>query len=428
MDESVKRILYTAAHGGARLDRAPLGGGGAVCEQLAEEWGRTRPFPFERITPSILGAQAPREEELVRLSEWAYARFCRAFERASTQAILKCDPARVVVLCNDVAEGPDFDLLAGRGYPIYTIYHVDVVDYFTRIYWRGRIRPETAARLYRWIERTPLRIPFDRLLGLVFQKQQSSARASQGLIVPSQRMREVLSRCYPLEANKIHVIPWGIWDEPSDAAAVENETARLRADYRIPEGTAVLLTLSRISPEKGQDRILRALALWERRPDFPSEGVVLFIAGEAAYMQGERFRRKLERLSGKLRRTRVLFPGYARGALKQALFRLADLYLFASRHESYGLTLMEAMKAGLPVLSADSHGAREIFQEGTGEMLPPAPETDVPDLLSAGLRRLLADRTRLKQMGEAAKRHAEGRKFSEAAARLAELLTVRQSG
>ena len=49
--------------------------------------------------------------------------------------------------------------------------------------------------------------------------------------------------------------------------------------------------LSRISPEKGQDRVLKALALWEKQADFPQQGVVVFLAGESAYMMGKKYQK-----------------------------------------------------------------------------------------------------------------------------------------
>lgn len=418
----MKEILYTAAHGGFPLDRVPLGGGGAICEHLADAWRQQKPFPFRIIDPSILGVHAPGEKDLVRMSEWAYARFCRAFERASTDTILSHDPGKSVVLCNDVSEGPDFRLLAQRGFPVYTIYHVDVVDYFTRIYLRGWIRPESATRFHRWMEHSPLRKLFTDIFGLVLQKQQDSVLYSRGLIVPSDEMRNVLTRCYPVNPEKIHVIPWGIWEEAIDPEAVALERTRFREMHRIPEGAAVILTLSRISPEKAQDRLLKAMALWERRSDFPAQGVFLFIAGEEAYMQGKRFQKRLERLAGQLRRTHVIFPGYASGARKRALFSLADLYVFPSRHESYGLTMLEAMRSGLPILAAYNHGAREAFQPGTGEMLPAAEEREIPGLMMESLRRLLANRPQLRLMGKAAEKYALTQRFEESASTLADII------
>ncbi len=134
MSLPTSQILFTAAHGGFAGQAVPLGGGAAVCEQLVREWTNTRPFPFRLITPAILGATAPSAQDVVRFGERAYANFSRAFEQACTKEILCHDPASVVVLSNDVSEGPDFKSLGERGYRIFTIYHVDVVAYVADIY------------------------------------------------------------------------------------------------------------------------------------------------------------------------------------------------------------------------------------------------------------------------------------------------------
>jgi glycosyltransferase involved in cell wall biosynthesis len=452
----MKKIIYTAAHSGFNLGEVPLGGGAAICQHLVQEWMQTRPFEWKVLGPSLLGSEAPRHKDLVRYSELEYARFCRQFEARLTETILQNDPRSTVVLCNDVSEGPDFALLASKGYPIFTIYHVDVVDYFSRIYLRGWIKPESATRFYRWMfqRRHPPRPPLlrhpprplagdpslmdsrpatagndvwyrqlIRILGLVFQKQQDSVRYSKGLIVPSNRMKEVLLREYPdADKNKIHVLPWGAWDDPAAPEEVAGQKEALRKAYPSDPESWKLLMLSRISPEKGQDRLLNALALWEARPDFPKEGIALLISGEAAYMMGKRYEGKLKRLASRLKRSRVHFVGYAPPARKKALFELTDLYVFPSRHESYGLTLLEALRAGLPVLATPSHGAQEVFQPEFGEMIPYSRESEIPRLLIDALKRLLSNRAALKEMGNHAKVWASGQNFSDTAARLAQLL------
>jgi glycosyltransferase involved in cell wall biosynthesis len=401
-------ILYTAAHGGFSQEAVPLGGGAAVCEHLVEEWTRTQPFPFRLITPSILGPAAPAGGDLVRFGERAYARFCRGFERAATSEILRHDPARVVVLSNDVSEGPDFSALAARGYRIFTIYHVDVVAYVASIYGRGLIPPETTVRWYRRIRHL-----LPDMARLVWDKQEASVRGSRGLIVPSEGMREVLLRCYPdCAPRKIHVLPWGAWDDPGPPVSSDG----LRAEFGVPPGARVLLTLSRISPEKGQDLLLEALLTWERRDDFPHYPLWLFICGDAAFMQGQRFLRRLHNLAARLRRTRVVFPGYVVGERKRAFFALADLYVFPSRHESYGLTLLEALAAGLPAVCLDHLGARSVMREDFGELVPASE-------LRPAIARLLGDDALRGRMGQAGQEFARREKFSETAAGLAALLT-----
>jgi glycosyltransferase involved in cell wall biosynthesis len=178
----------------------------------------------------------------------------------------------------------------------------------------------------------------------------------------------------------------------------------------------VLLTLSRISPEEGLDLLLEALLEWERRDDYPQRPLWLFVCGDAAFMQGQRFLERLKLLSARLRRTRVVFPGYAMGERKRAFFAMADLFVFPSRHESYGLTLLEALAAGLPAVCLDHHGARSVMREEFGALVNPAE-------LRGAIARLLADDGSRKRMGEAARKFAAGEKFSERAARLAEWLS-----
>lgn len=383
-----------------------MGGGAAVFEHLTAEWKRTQPFELHAITPAILGNRAPAGGELVQFGERAYARFCREFESASTAEILRHDPADVVVLANDVSEGPDFSRLGARGYRVFTIYHVDVVAYVSAIYGRGWLAPETTVRWYR-----RMRGWMPDVAGLIWDKQEASVRHSRGLIVPSPGMREVLLRCYPwCVPEKIHVLPWGNWnpDEPGDPEP-------LRHEFGVPPEARVLLTLSRISPEKGQNQLLEALLEWESRQDFPQHPLWLFVCGDAAFMQGQRFLEKLRGLAARLKRTRVVFPGYVTGARKRAFFALADLYVFPSRHESYGLTLLEALAAGLPAVCVDTAGARSVMRPEFGRLAP-----------SSGLRgaiaTLLSDEGRRKQMSTAAKEFAQRERFSDRAAELAKII------
>src|ERR1700693_5305520 len=104
--------------------------------------------PMKILYAAAHSGFAPRQKDLVRYSELEYARFCRRFERQLTEKILHADPKDVIVLCNDVSEGPDFKALAAKGYAIYTIYHVDVVDYFTTMYLHSWVKPEWTTAFY----------------------------------------------------------------------------------------------------------------------------------------------------------------------------------------------------------------------------------------------------------------------------------------
>ena len=148
---------------------------------------------------------------------------------------------------------------------------------------------------------------------------------------------------------------------------------------------------------------------------------MLVICGDAAFMMGQRFLQRLQNLAGRMKKVRVVFPGYVTGLRKQAFFRLADLYVFPSRHESYGLTMIEAMAAGLPVVCFDHLGAREVMQPGFGEMVPHSVEE-----MREAIIRMLTNDSRMKRCGEAARSYARQHALEATAVRLADLL-VRNS-
>ncbi len=412
----MRRVLYTAAHGGFGGQAIPLGGGAAVSEMLAREWGRTRPFELKVLGPAILGANAPSGQDLVEFDERQYARFCLEFREAATRAVLEEEPKEAAVLVNDISEGPDFGRMEDAGFRIVTVYHVDVVAYIAAIYLRGKVAPSVLTRVWEGMRGLKLDGLAPEILKLIFAQQRASLEHSAAVVVPSSGMKEVLLDCYPATpAERIQVLPWGA-PEPASGGDAEE----LRREFGVPREARVLLCLSRISPEKGQDTLLEALLDWEREGG-PADGPVwLFVCGAPAFMQGERHMARLRALAARLKRVKVVFPGYASGARKQAFFQLADLYVFPSRHESYGLTLMEALSAGVPALCLEHQGSKEIMTPEVGVMVAAG---EARRGLRAAIQRLLGEGAEARERRRAAaKAHAAGRPFGAAAARLAELL------
>jgi glycosyltransferase involved in cell wall biosynthesis len=411
----------------------PLGGGAAVANLLSAEWSRSKPFNLRLLGPAILGASAPSAREIVAFNERQYAGFCHAFRDASTQEVLKHDPSRTAVLVNDISEGPDFERIARAGFRIVTIYHVDVVAYIAAIYLRGWIRPESLTRWWERIRGSALGRIAPAILHLIFEQQRASLLWSERVIVPSAGMKAIMLRCYPnTPPDRIEVLPWGCpplfefspTNREPGLTSQESllNAAALRAEYGVEPDAHVLLCLSRISPEKGHDLLLETLIEWEASSSFPLRPVWLFICGEPAFMNGQRYSSRLRALAARLKRVHVVFPGYVAGARKRAFFELADLYLFPSAHESYGLTLTEALGYGLPAISRDHAGAQQILTPEIGVVLTGSGRSARQHLLEA-LDRLLQNDDLRASMSQAAKRWADGRPFSVSANRLAALLS-----
>jgi len=440
----VKRLVFVASHVGYPMDRTPLGGGAMVGMQLVRHW-----HPDASWSLTVLGSGpetplggcdyhrlAERPEGLVDLGELDYARFCRDFETETTEWILERSkaypPEDTVIVVNDVSEGPKLAELAAAGYPILSIWHVDVVDYFNKLYLRRIVAPEKLTRLHERMRSIGADWILPDVLNLVFEKQRETVFHSKRMIVPSRAMGETLMRCYgdligyEELSRRIAVVPWGVWSDPAGAAD-ENRANELREYHEMTDETMVLMTLSRISPEKGVHLLLEALRLLEINGRIAGKDIRLFICGEPAFMMGQAYGRKVRAAAAKLKQVKVVFPGYLDAAAKRAYFQLGNLFVSPSIHESYGLNVVEAMHAGLPVLASDHYGVRDTLPPDAGRLVHYPTPKKAPPLLAAALLDMIADRGKLKKMGAVARAAASAMPFAAAAdaVRLAALGLIR---
>jgi glycosyltransferase involved in cell wall biosynthesis len=163
-----------------------------------------------------------------------------------------------------------------------------------------------------------------------------------------------------LPAGKVEVIHYGLDDLPP--AWGTNPPDHVPADAR------VLLCVCRLEPQKGVDVAIRAL---EQIPE-----AHLVVLGEGAQ------RAELERLGGE----RVHLLGRVPDV--GAWLRRAELLVHPVRWEGFGLALLEAMLASLPVVATRVSSIPEIVAEGeTGLLVPP----DDPSAFAAAVNRVLGE-------------------------------------
>jgi glycosyltransferase involved in cell wall biosynthesis len=137
----------------------------------------------------------------------------------------------------------------------------------------------------------------------------------------------------------------------------------------VPAGARVLLSTSRLVAQKGIDVAIRAL------PELPADRV-LVVLGEGPD------RPALEALARRLGVAgRVFLPGRVPDV--SAWLRRAEVYVHPARWEGFGLGVLEAMLAGLPVVASNVSSLPELVLDGeTGVLVPP----DDPGALAAALR------------------------------------------
>lgn len=173
---------------------------------------------------------------------------------------------------------------------------------------------------------------------------------------------------------------------------VHNSIADRPAPPRIPsaDGRVRIAFAGRLAEEKGLDTLLDALALL---PDLPLR-LRLAGTGDEAYVKHLQAHAAAPELAG-----RVEFCGFA--ADVPAFLADADIGVLPSlAAESFGLSLLEYMRAGLPSVTTDNGAQREFLREGiTALFVPPG---DAPRL-AAALESLAGDAAMRERMGCAAR-------------------------
>jgi glycosyltransferase involved in cell wall biosynthesis len=133
-------------------------------------------------------------------------------------------------------------------------------------------------------------------------------------------------------------------------------------------------------------------------------------------MMGQRFLARLRSLAGTLRRVRVIFPGHLGGVDKWAALEMASQFVVCSRHESYGLTIMEAMAAGCPVVAVRSYGVEATVDEQCGRIVEGGAESVWREISA-----LLQDPALAARLGAAGRERASAQGFEQAAGELLRL-------
>jgi glycosyltransferase involved in cell wall biosynthesis len=101
-------------------------------------------------------------------------------------------------------------------------------------------------------------------------------------------------------------------------------------------------------------------------------------------------------------RDRVAFLGQLEAGQLSTLYAASDLYVWPAINEAYGMAMLEAQAAGLPILSVRTRGVPDIVRHGETGWLA---ADDSPAVMAADLRRLLDDRPLLQRLALAAPRH-----------------------
>jgi glycosyltransferase involved in cell wall biosynthesis len=231
----------------------------------------------------------------------------------------------------------------------------------------------------------------------------SQCAAVQALIAPSEPMRAVLSD-YGV-TTPIHVLPTGL---PADRFRL-GDGAAFRALAGIAPERTLVTYIGRVAHEKNIGFLVQMFRrVLAQRPE-----ALLVIAGEGPARAGLR-----EQVAALGLSAHVYFAGYLErdGALLDC-YAAADAFVFASRTETQGLVLLEAMAQGAPIVSTAELGTRSILLPGSGALVVAEDEA----AFAAAVVRLLSEPALRAELRERGRSYARAWSSATMARRLGEI-------
>lgn len=209
-----------------------------------------------------------------------------------------------------------------------------------------------------------------------------SARRARRVIVISESTKRDVVDMLGVPSERVDVAYCGVDEifQPLSAA----EVAHFRSQRAMPE--RFILFLGTLEPRKNVQHLIRAYGRWRKvEPDTPK----LVVAGGKGWYYDQIFA-EVERLglTGE-----VIFPGYVPQEELPLWYNAADLFVYPSRFEGFGLPVLEAMACGTPVVTTDVASLPEVAGDAALVVSP----DDEAQLVEA-IRRALTDEALRQEM------------------------------
>lgn len=195
------------------------------------------------------------------------------------------------------------------------------------------------------------------------------------VIAPTEREKEYLIRYYHASPEAISVIPCGV--NLDLFKSMEKQTARSHLGL---DGERIILFVGRIVALKGIDKLLMALPYLQN-----GHRVNLLVIGGDEQCEEELER--LKNLSQSLKiQDSVAFLGMVNQETLPYFYSAADLCVFPSYYESFGLVALESLACGTPVVATNVGGVEGVIRQGeTGYVVPDNSPQRLADTIARAL-------------------------------------------
>jgi glycosyltransferase involved in cell wall biosynthesis len=219
------------------------------------------------------------------------------------------------------------------------------------------------------------------------------------LIAECPQDKEDLITHYDADPERIAIVPCGF--NPKEFHPIDKEAAR---DFlHLPQQDKIILQLGRMVPRKGVDNVIRAAGIAKKNTD----KLKLLVVGGEADSPDPALTPEIGRLQQVARECnvmeQVIFTGRKARSLLKYYYAASDIFISTPWYEPFGITPLEAMACGTPVIGSNVGGIKySVVDEHTGFLVPP----HQPQALAEKLATLHANPFLAHSLGRAGMRRA----------------------
>ncbi len=201
-----------------------------------------------------------------------------------------------------------------------------------------------------------------------FDIERMIVKDANALIAECPQDKEDLINYYNADASKISIAPCGF--NPAEFHVIDKKLARKKLSLSNDE--IILLQLGRMVPRKGVDTVIRAVG----RLTVKIKNIRLLIVGGESDEPDENITPEIGRLKKIAAEenvtAHVTFIGRRKRDVLKYFYAAADMFITTPWYEPFGITPLEAMACGTPVIGANVGGIKYSVKDGeTGFLVPP---------------------------------------------------------
>ncbi|MBT2636544.1 MULTISPECIES: glycosyltransferase family 4 protein [unclassified Bacillus (in: firmicutes)] len=205
---------------------------------------------------------------------------------------------------------------------------------------------------------------FSDLQQFISKKEKELCRDADEIIVCSDFMEAEILSLFEVPNNKISVIPNGAMSEKLEQPPLDIEEL-----YPFLKGKKMVYSIGRIVKEKGFQTLIAAADLLKMKV----EDLCFVVAGNGPLLEWYRQKVKELGLDGF-----VHFIGFVNEDIRNSLMMRADIAVFASSYEPFGLAAAETLAAGVPTVVAKTGGMQTLIEDyKTGFYMQPGDEKNL---------------------------------------------------